>query len=309
MAEPVERTLATLRRKAETALNESRAKWEIDSLLRRILELAAPSSEVAIFAHRNLGELHLEEHPWRAALHLRAVLKTSPNDDGVQALMGLSQALLGNYRAAIASYRRAVRLAPTTPWYRHNLGHLLDVALSRPTEALPHLRAAHEREPDHAEIVASLAHCLQNLGQQEQARLLAARAVKLAPRSKSHRQLLAWIEGEDLPSDDEPLRADPRIGTASDEQVEEVTRLLEGALSGETLARALRLLDNLEGVSSSSSVVAAALHYASCRLAEKKTRVTQAAVAKQYNVSRSALSRCYNVIRDRLALVPNDRRF
>lgn len=309
MADPVERTLASLRRKAEVALNESRAKWEIDSLLRRILELATPSSEVAIFAHRNLGELHLEENPWRAALHLRTVLKTSPNDDGVQALMGLSQALLGNYRAAVASYRRAVRLAPTTPWYRHNLGHLLDVALCRPTEALPHLRAAHEHEPDHAEIVASLAHCLQNLGQQEQAKLLAARAVTLAPRSKAHRQLLAWIEGEDLPSDEADAVSEAPNTDGLTRTHDEVSRLLAAALTGEPLSRAMRLLDDVHGVGSSPPVLAAALHYASCRLVPAETRLSQAAVAREYNVSRSALSRCYNAIRDSLSLVPGDRRF
>ena len=61
--------------------------------------------------------------------------------------MGLCQAVQGNYRMAVASFRRAVALAPSNPWYNHNLGHLLAVALDAPSEALVYLRKAHSAQP------------------------------------------------------------------------------------------------------------------------------------------------------------------
>jgi hypothetical protein len=111
----------------------------------------------------------------------------------VQALMGLCHALLGNYRTAIGLYRRALRASPRNPWYHHNVGHLLDVALDEPSRALPHLRSAHDFEPLEDEITASFAHCLARVGKVDEARTFAVNAVRAAPRNRDHRALLAWI--------------------------------------------------------------------------------------------------------------------
>lgn len=148
----------------------------------------------ALFAHRQLAELRLEKSPWRAALHLRQLVKADAADDGVHALMGLCQALLGNFNAAVGSYRRATRRAPRNPWYHHNLGHLLDVGVGDSAQALAHLRIAHELEPDEDEITASMAHCVARLGRLEEATELAREALAAAPHSDEHRALLAWIE-------------------------------------------------------------------------------------------------------------------
>jgi len=152
--------LDRLRRQAETALRKERSRWEIEPLLERLAGDAPDGSEHWCFAHRQLAELRLEQHPWQAALHLRKVTKHQAEDDVVHALMGLCQALLGNFHAAVAAYQRALAIAPRNPWYHHNLGHLLDVALGAPEEALAHLRSAHRMEPLEHEITASLAHCL-----------------------------------------------------------------------------------------------------------------------------------------------------
>jgi tetratricopeptide (TPR) repeat protein len=148
----------------------------------------------ALFAHRQLAELRLEKSPWRAALHLRQLVKADAADDGVHALMGLCQALLGNFNAAVGSYRRATRRAPRNPWYHHNLGHLLDVGVGDSARAVAHLRIAHELEPDEDEITASMAHCVARLGRLEEATELAREALAAAPHSDEHRALLAWIE-------------------------------------------------------------------------------------------------------------------
>jgi Flp pilus assembly protein TadD len=186
--------LERLRRRAEAALRRPRSRREVETLLERILSIAPTDSESAAFAHRHLAELLIEEHPWRAALHLRHVAQLANDDDVVHALMGLCQALLGNFHSAVAAYRRALSIAPRNPWYHHNLGHLLDVALGDPRGAVEHLRSAHRMEPLEHEITASLAHCLARVGEIEEARVLADEAVRAAPRNKDHRALLAWVE-------------------------------------------------------------------------------------------------------------------
>ncbi len=70
-----------------------------------------------------------------------------PDDDRAWAVLGFCQTLLGNYRYAAKAYRRAVHAAPKNPWYAHNLGHLLDVALDRVEEALPLLHIAYRSVP------------------------------------------------------------------------------------------------------------------------------------------------------------------
>src|SRR5512146_974465 len=126
-----------LRREVERALREQRGPEEILPLLARLARAAAPESEPWIFAHRHLAELGVEHDPWRAALFARRVLALCPDDDGAWAVLGLAQSLLGHYRYATRAYERALQLAPNNPWYAHNLGHLYDVALDRPADALP----------------------------------------------------------------------------------------------------------------------------------------------------------------------------
>ncbi len=67
--------------------------------------------------------------------------------------------MLGNFDAASQAYHRAVHQDPKNPWYRHNLGHILDEALGLPTQAWPHLKIAAELLPDEPEVQDSLEHC------------------------------------------------------------------------------------------------------------------------------------------------------
>ncbi len=184
-----------LRRRAEQAIASEQGRRVIVPLLERLVSIAPDGSPASLFAHRHLAEYRVEEHPWRALLSLRKVAAAQPDDDVVHALMGLAQALLSNFRAAIEAYRRALALAPRNPWYHHNLGHLLDVALERPDQALKHLELAHKATaPNDPEIAASLAHCLARLGKLDQARVLATSAIAAAPRSADHKRLLEWID-------------------------------------------------------------------------------------------------------------------
>jgi tetratricopeptide (TPR) repeat protein len=184
-----------LRRRVEHAIASDQGRRVIVPLLEKLASTALEGSPASIFAHRHLAEYRVEDHPWRALLSLRKVVVATPDDDVVHALMGLAQALLSNFRAAVEAYRRALAIAPRNPWYHHNLGHLLDVALDRPDQALKHLEQAHRgTSAGDPEIAASLAHCLARLGKLEQARTLAQQASQAAPRNVEHKRLLEWIE-------------------------------------------------------------------------------------------------------------------
>ncbi len=159
-----------LRRNIERALRRDEAPADVLPMLERLQHIAVEGSEDRTFADRRLAEMLLESAPWRAALHIRRLVAAAPDDDATWALMGLAQALLGHYRYACASYRQALARAPGNPWYAHNLGHLLDVALDRPRDALAHLRRAHRDVADEPAITCSLVHALWRCGQLEEAR-------------------------------------------------------------------------------------------------------------------------------------------
>lgn len=301
--------LRALRERAEHLLGQGQDDDEVISLLRALVSDAEAGSEPALFAHRQLAELELERAPWKAALHLRQVQCGGAADDGVHALMGLCQALLGNFRAAVASYRRALSLAPDNPWYRHNLGHLLDVGLGDSEAALKHLRLAQRMEGAEDEITASLAHCLARLGELVEASSMARSAVDLAPQKGEHRNLLDWVErgapGELTP----PSGAGRR--TVRGRPTVDVPQLLarqmgRAGFSSAQIERALSLWQALEargrvqGVS--APVVAAAVEYAIAR-AESVTGVTQAQVARRYGVAPRSVSQRFGEIR-RLSLLP-----
>ncbi len=320
--------LQRLRQRAEAALRRPRSRREVETLLHRILQVAPTESDAAVFAHRHLAELLIEEHPWRAALHLRRVARLAQDDDVVHALMGLCQALLGNFHSAVAAYRRALCIAPRNPWYHHNLGHLLDVAIGEPHAAVDHLRMAQRMEPLEHEITASLAHCLARVGDLEEARDLADEAVRSAPRNRDHRELLAWIE-QGAPCESGP-RVQPRGKTqrrpaakakrrraGQAEQGAEVLRALERGMreagfSAGQVERARALwADFRDGRSvriMKPEVYAAAVEYA-IALVHGLHGVTQASIAKRYGVGRSSLVNRYSEIREALSLEPGDPRY
>jgi tetratricopeptide (TPR) repeat protein len=178
-----------LRREVERALREQVDPEEILPLLARLARAAAPESEAWIYAHRHLAELGVERDPWRASLFARRVLTLQPEDDGAWAVLGLAQSLLGNYRYAARAYERALALVPENPWYAHNLGHLYDVALDRPIEALPLLAQATGAETGEADIAASYAHALARCGKLAYAKRVLKRAIR---RGGTADQMALW---------------------------------------------------------------------------------------------------------------------
>src|SRR3954469_23898012 len=136
-------TCAALRQEIERALRRAFDPADVLPRLARLARLAPAASDDAVFAHRQLAELLVERHPWRAAIYARRALQHRPGDDRAWAVLAFCQTLLGNFRSAVAAYKHAVACAPSNPWYAHNLGLLLDVAVGQPARALPWLRAAY----------------------------------------------------------------------------------------------------------------------------------------------------------------------
>ncbi len=181
-----------LRRDVELALSGP-DPLRVLPLLHRLAARAESGSDECVFAHRQLAEVLLERDPWRAALHARRVTRMRPEDDRAWAALGLSQSLLGNHQYASHALSRALACAPENPWYAHNLGHTLDVALGKPREAIKHLRRAYERSGRNAEVATSLAHALARVGKTRTAKALLARVVKQSP-SPERRALMRWID-------------------------------------------------------------------------------------------------------------------
>jgi Flp pilus assembly protein TadD len=167
-----------LRGEVERALRENLDPEDILPLLARLARAADPESDAWLYAHRHLAEMGVEHDPWRAALFARRVIARRPDDDGAWAVLGLSQSLLGNFRYAARAYERALALTPDNPWYAHNLGHLYDVALGRPADALPLLARAALAQPSEADIAASYAHALARCGKVTAAKRVLRRATR-----------------------------------------------------------------------------------------------------------------------------------
>jgi len=190
-AEPA--SLAALRREIEHALRRAFDPADVLPRLARLARLAKPSSDDGIFAHQKLAELLVERHPWRAALYARRALEHRNHDDRSWAVLAFCQTLLGNFHCAASAYKQAIHCAPANPWYAHNLGHLLDVALSQPKRALGYLRTAYDAKGDNSEIVASYAHALARAGNTTEARLVLERALDRFD-SRELEALLRWLD-------------------------------------------------------------------------------------------------------------------
>ena len=323
--------LDRLRARIDDALRRERPRPEIMPLLERLLAQAPEHGELFVYGHRHMAELLLQEEPWRAALHLRRVLKSGAGDDTAHALMGLCQALLGNFDSAVFHYERALALDPSNAWYHHNLGHLLDVALNLPEVAVLHLRWAHEAHPMEDEVTASLAHCLARIGELDESEALAREALDLSPEHESHASLLSWIKrgapGGYLFSADQAFHGrdprqrrhegdEPRPREQSSDR--DVLRALERGMQSAgaphvLLGRAEQVWRDYRARRpnvrvSKPEVHAAALEYA-VSVMHGITGITQTGIAKRYGVSSTALASRYTDIRSTLALEVGDPRY
>ena len=193
-----------LRSQIEWTLARAVDPSDVLPMLHRLSRLADDGSDESLFAHLHLAELLVERDPWRAALFARRVLAHRPDDDRGWATLALCQTLLGNYKFAVSAYHHALTSAPKNPWYAHNLGHLLDVALGRATDAIGWLKRAYASAAYSGEVAASYAHALARVGRLAEARRVLGRAMK-RNASREPSALLKWLE-QGAPADrDHPL--------------------------------------------------------------------------------------------------------
>jgi len=183
----------SLRLEIERALRGAFDPADVLPRLARLARLAPPTSDDAAFANQKLAELLVERDPWRAALYVRRALALRSDDDRAWAVLAFCQTLLGNFRCAASAYKKAIACAPANPWYAHNLGHLLDVALGEPKRALDWLRLAYQAKSDNSEVVASYAHALGRAGRIDDARSILERA-RGRVDSRELDALLRWLD-------------------------------------------------------------------------------------------------------------------
>lgn len=348
MSRAVESPVERLMQQAERAIEQNRGRRTLEPILERLLQVAPDGSDASLFAHRHLAELRVEEHPWRALLHLRRVAVATPDDHPVHAMMGLAHAMLGNFRSAVAAYRAALAVTPGNPFYLHNLGHLLDLGMDRPAEALSHLVRADEgvdgQDPD---IAASLAQTLVRLERFVDARAVVDRAQRHATRHDGLASLAREIDehvgrrdektpatretnkraGRDdaKPTDARPKKKAPdtappdpskQSGSVSAADLLE-QGLHEHGASQRVLGRALKMLRDYDRAvtkrgapsrATKASVTAAAVHYALLRI-DGHGADALATIAADYGVTTRAVQTRFEDIAALLNLYGNDRRY
>jgi tetratricopeptide (TPR) repeat protein len=334
-----------LRHQIEWALARALDPRDVLPLLHRLARLADDGSEEKIFANLHLAELLVERDPWRAALYARRVLARRPDDDRGWATLALCQTLLGNYRFAVTAYHHAIAAAPKNPWYAHNLGHLLDVALGRADEAIGWLKRAYQSATYSGEVAASYAHALARVGRIADARRVLTRAMKRAS-SREHAALLKWLE-QGAPADkDHPLPRPAPIHAMTARDREEEERGPRGRRGEPSARRQVRspLLAELDAVLSrglaslpldgkqrarakalardamtyfmrpAGTRGAAAVHAVAAAVAYAIVYVdhvplTQAEVASCFRVSVASLRGRFGELRAHLDLCPGDARY
>jgi tetratricopeptide (TPR) repeat protein len=336
-----------LRRQIESTLARAVDPGDVLPMLHRLTRLADDGSDESLFANLHLAELLVERHPWRAALCARRVLAHRPDDDRGWATMALCQTLLGNYRSAVGAYQQALTVAPKNPWYAHNLGHILDVALGRPEDAVGWLKRAYQGATDSDEVVASYAHALARVRRIAEARKVLVRATKRGS-SREHLALLKWLD-QGAPLDkDHPLPrpaalrdANDRVGEVGPATTatsrEPVAAELEGVLArglsnlpldAKQRARARALArdavsqrtaptsdgraraggrSSTRGAAASVDAIAAAVAYAIVYV--DHVPLTQGEVAACFRVRVASLRARFSELRTRLDLLPGDTRY
>jgi tetratricopeptide (TPR) repeat protein len=320
----------------EWALQRALDPATVLPMLHRLSRVAPDGSEESLYAQRRLAELLADHHPWRAALSAKRVLALQPSDDGAWAILALCHALLGNYRCAVSSYTRALTLSPANAAYAHNLGHLLDVALGRPKEALPWLQLAYTRTQRRPDVAVSLTHALARAGAIEEAKQVSRRAIRAGDSAYLHEHvaLAEWLAGGRQGVANEPTvlanRPPAQLTRAPWKRVEKPSRHdaagADGADLESILARGLASLPldehqraRAQSLAQNPSLttarrespltrasVAAAVAYAIVFV--DRVPLTQAEVAACFRVSVPALRGQFRALRARVDLTAKDAR-
>ncbi|HEX9465203.1 MAG TPA: tetratricopeptide repeat protein [Alphaproteobacteria bacterium] len=110
----------------------------------------------------------------------RQVLAADPNNADALHLLGVVAHQVGRHDLAVDHIGRAIRLQPSVPHYRVNLGNALR-ALGRLAEAEASYRDALKLKPDFADAYGNLGGVLRRLGRLDEAKASYEEALRLTP--------------------------------------------------------------------------------------------------------------------------------
>ncbi len=190
------------------ALSHGAESRDLVPMLEQLLKVSPEPGEIRRFAERHLAEQLLLKAPFRSARLARG-LAQGGDDPEAWSLYGMALARVGCFQEALKAYRQAWRFAPHHPGHSHNLGHLLDVAMDRPSDGLEYLEAAYAAEPNVPDLASSLAHALARTGQGARALALLTQTHPMS-REQAGTLIARWLAAAAPLAAQEPAQSLPQ---------------------------------------------------------------------------------------------------
>lgn len=143
---------------------------------------------------RLLGEFYFQKEYFDEASDMLELYDSIDTGDfSVWEKIGFSHDKMRRYDKAVEWYRKAELVNPNNQWLNKKLAIALKNS-GNPKEALGFYQIALEKEPENYHLLMSLAQCLIDLGEYQQALQHLYHAQYLKPEKRSVQRALAWAE-------------------------------------------------------------------------------------------------------------------
>ena len=141
----------------------------------------------------NLADLRrLQKRDAEGEALLREAVKVAPDNASVHHSLGLLLVRLKRHDEAVASFKRAAQLAPDSARYTYVYAVSLH-SVGKPEAAIKELEQAHDRHPNHLEILVALITMHRARGDRKTAILYAEKLAALNPEDQAVQQLLSQL--------------------------------------------------------------------------------------------------------------------
>ncbi len=169
--------------------SERRQLQEAEAAYRTALRLD-PAFYPALVNLADLRRLQKRDAEGEALLH--EAVKVAPDNASVHQSLGLLLVRLKRHDEAVASFKRAAELAPDSARYTYVYAVSLH-SVGKPEAAIKELQQAHDRHPNHLEILVALITIHRAQGDRKTAILYAEKLAALNPEDQAVQQLLSQL--------------------------------------------------------------------------------------------------------------------